>query len=84
MRTMEGKGHNPGHSPVIGKSTSLSTNLNEPGDPAVIDHSQIMILTQDVKNFSDTLAKLKLLFLEGLGKVLLSLTFLSMYLLLIV
>lgn len=51
----------------MGKSTSLSTMVNEPGDPVVIDHTQIMALTQDVKNFSDTLAKLKLLFLEGLG-----------------
>ncbi|KAK7468187.1 hypothetical protein BaRGS_00036600 [Batillaria attramentaria] len=51
---------------VVGKSTSLSTIGNEPGESVVVDHSEIIALTHDVKNFSDTLAKLKILFIEGL------------------
>lgn len=51
---------------VVGKSTSLSTIGNESGDAVVVDHSEIIALTHDVKNFSDTLAKLKILFIEGL------------------
>ena len=53
---------------AIGKSTSLSTIGNEPADSVMVDHSQILALTHDVKNFSDTLAKLKVLFIEGLGE----------------
>ncbi|XP_076440442.1 uncharacterized protein LOC143279954 isoform X2 [Babylonia areolata] len=53
--------------PSIAKSTSLSTIGNDPtADPVVVDHSEILALTHDVKNFSDTLAKLKVLFIEGL------------------
>lgn len=54
-------------SAAIGKSTSLSTIGNDPADP-VVDHNEIIALTHDVKNFSDTLAKLKFLFIEGLGE----------------
>lgn len=55
-------------SAAIGKSTSLSTIGNDPADPVVVDHNEIIALTHDVKNFSDTLAKLKFLFIEGLGE----------------
>ena len=55
-------------SAAIGKSTSLSTIGNDPSDPVVVDHNEIIALTHDVKNFSDTLAKLKFLFIEGLGE----------------
>ncbi|XP_070194646.1 rho GTPase-activating protein 45-like isoform X3 [Littorina saxatilis] len=52
--------------PSMGKSTSMSTMVNDPSEPVIVDHNEIIALTHDVKNFSDTLNNMKLLFMEGL------------------
>ncbi|CAL1545224.1 unnamed protein product [Lymnaea stagnalis] len=50
------------------KSSSLGTiATSEPSSPNIIDHDEIISLTQDVKKFSDSLARLRLLFTEGIN-----------------
>ncbi|XP_035827402.1 rho GTPase-activating protein 45 isoform X1 [Aplysia californica] len=49
------------------KSSSLGTiATGDQQNPGMIDHDEIIALTHDVKKFSDSLAKLKLLFTEGI------------------
>lgn len=53
------------HSPK--KSSSLGTiATSDPSSRDIMDH-EIIALTNDVKKFSDSLARLKLLFTEGIG-----------------
>lgn len=53
-------------SPRMAKSTSLGL-LDQDGDMHIVDKDDILGLTQDVKNFSDGLGRLKELFSERLG-----------------
>ncbi|XP_013073808.2 rho GTPase-activating protein 45-like isoform X1 [Biomphalaria glabrata] len=49
------------------KSCSLGTiTSSEPPSPSIIDHDEILALTQEVKKFSDSLARLRLMFTEGI------------------
>ena len=55
-------------SPRMAKSTSLGV-LEKDGDMYIVDKDDILGLTQDVKNFSDGLGRLKELFNEQFGKL---------------
>ena len=57
----------PAPSQRMAKSNSLSV-LEHDTDMHIVDQDDIIGLTQDVKNFSDGLAKLKGLFTEKIGK----------------
>ncbi|GFS13572.1 minor histocompatibility protein HA-1-like [Elysia marginata] len=62
QRTMQGTLHLPKKSSSMG---TISTATDEAHDQGMIDHDEIIALTQDVKKFSDSLARLKLLFTDG-------------------
>ena len=46
---------------------TIATGTDEGQDPGIMDHDEIIALTHDVKKFSDSLARLKLLFTDGFG-----------------
>lgn len=56
----------PSTSPRMAKSTSLGL-LDHDGEMHIVDKDDIIGLTQDVKNFSDGLGRLKELFNEEFG-----------------
>ncbi|RUS77642.1 hypothetical protein EGW08_014585, partial [Elysia chlorotica] len=60
--TMQGAVHLPKKSNSMG---TITTTTDEKQEPGMMDHDEIIALTQDVKKFSDSLARLKLLFTEG-------------------
>lgn len=60
----------PVPSPRMAKSTSMSV-LEQEREMHIVDQDDIIGLTQDVKNFSDGLARLKGLFIEQCGNYLL-------------
>ena len=54
---------------------TIATTTDEKQDPGMMDHDEIIALTQDVKKFSDSLARLKLLFTDGFGNYTLIISF---------
>ncbi|WAR22755.1 RHG29-like protein [Mya arenaria] len=54
----------PSSSPRMAKSTSLGVLDHDHADMHIVEQEDIIGLTQDVKNFSDNLARLKALFTE--------------------
>ncbi|KAK6171908.1 hypothetical protein SNE40_018329 [Patella caerulea] len=52
----------------VTKSSSLGSMKGGPTTPLIMDQDDIIALTQNVKNFSDALAKLKTTFTEKIGE----------------